>query len=81
MLMQSDIIAYRGIGPECGRTVLADKALNYAMERCGIRPSAAPGSPVDEDEFQQMFLEWFYSGNWLPVKQGEEREANGPWAS
>lgn len=75
------IIEYQGIGPESGRVVPAENALSYAMERCGIRPSAAPVNPADRDEFQQMFLEWFYSGNWVPVKQGEEQEAADPWAS
>mgnify|MGYP000870726140 CR=1 FL=1 len=71
------IAGYKGIGPEQGKYIKAENALAYAMERCGIQLSAAPGNPADEDEFLQMFLEWFYSGNWIPV-ENDEREAADP---
>ena len=75
------ITAYKGIGPERGRTVPVSDALSYAMERCGVRPSAAPADPRDRDEFNLMLVDWFYSGNWIPVEQGDEQEAADSWAS
>jgi len=63
------VAGYEGIGPESGKHVDADDALNYAMIRCGITWDA----PIDgfkpdvRDEFEQAFMEWFYSGNWVPV--------------
>jgi len=75
------IVAYKGMGPERGNIVPAEDALSYAMERCGIRPSAAPADPQDRDEFNQMLVEWYFSGNWIPVEQDGEQEAETTWAS
>lgn len=66
------IVAYAGVGPERGKYIKAENALEYAMGRCGIRPSAAPADPRDRDEFNLMLVEWYFSGNWLPIEQGEE---------
>jgi hypothetical protein len=74
------IAGYKGIGPEQGKCIKAENALAYAMERCGIRLSAMPADQRDHDEFCQTFLEWFYSGNWMPVEDNEQ-EAVNPWAS
>ncbi len=63
------VAGYEGIGPESGKYVDADDALSYAMIRCGITWDV----PIDgfdpdvRDEFEQAFMEWFYSGNWVPV--------------
>lgn len=73
------ITAYKGVGPEHGRRIPAERALAYAMERCGIRPSAAPADQREKDDFAHMLIEWYFSGNWIPVEQAEE-EAD-PWAS
>lgn len=53
---------YIGIGPEKGKTVLGEDALFYAMEHCGI--AKIKESP-DWDEFSQMLVDWFFSGNWI----------------
>ena len=50
---------YLGIGPEEGTFVSEDKAFDYALERC-LR-----GSEGDREEFRDMLVEWFYSGNWV----------------
>jgi hypothetical protein len=71
--MQDDIIGYRGVGPEREKYIEAEDALAYAMERCGIRFS---GERADtKEDFKKDFVEWFYSGNWIPVEQNDEREA------
>ncbi len=76
--MRSDIVAYRGVGPERGKYIEAEDALDYAMERCGIRPSAAPADMQDRDEFNRMLVEWYFSGNWLPMEQEDGQEVEGP---
>lgn len=50
---------YRGIGPEAGILVEEDQAYEYALERC------MSGTPEDKEEFKEMLVEWFYSGNWI----------------
>lgn len=63
------VVGYEGIGPERGKYVDADDALSYAMIRCGITWDVPIDGfkPDDRAEFEQAFVEWFYSGNWLPV--------------
>lgn len=53
---------YRGIGPELGICVKAEDAFSYAFSRCLNGP--------DKEEFREMLVEWFYSGNW--IKEEEE---------
>lgn len=53
---------YLGIGPENGTFVPVDRAYNYALERC------LGGTKEDQEEFQEMLVEWFYSGNWIREK-------------
>ena len=48
---------YIGIGPEDGTVIAEDKAYEYALERC------LSGTPQDKQEFKEMLIEWFYSGN------------------
>lgn len=50
---------YRGIGPERGRVVEAESAYGYALSRC------LGGTEEEQEEFKQMLIEWFYSGNWI----------------
>ncbi|WP_455438052.1 hypothetical protein [Hungatella hathewayi] len=52
---------YRGIGPERGICVKADIAFSYALNRCLYGP--------DKEEFRDMLVEWFYSGNWIKEEE------------
>ena len=47
-----------------------EEALSYAFERLGIMPSG-DWIGVDE-EFSQMLLEWFYSGDWIVTEDADE---------
>lgn len=49
---------YEGIGPEQGTVVSEEDAYAYALERC------LSGTEEDKQEFKEMLVEWFYSGNW-----------------
>ena len=46
--------------------VPVDEAYEYALRECLF------GSREDKDEFKQMLVEWYFSGNWTK----EEREWN-----
>ena len=51
---------YTGIGIEHGKHVDMEDAADYAAEQCGIQLTGKT-----TDEFRNMFVEWFYSGNWV----------------
>ncbi len=56
---------FKGIGPEKDTFVKKEDAYAYALERC------TKGRSEDIKDFQEMLVEWFYSGNWLKVEQEE----------
>lgn len=56
---------YQGIGLEAGKFIPAEIACAYALMQCGIAIND-PEAPSAE-EFKKMFVEWFYSRNWIEV--------------
>lgn len=50
---------YEGIQSENGRIIDESDAYTYALER------SLHGSEEDQRDFQEMLVEWFYSGNWI----------------
>ena len=52
-------MAYIGIRSEKDTVVEDNLAYEYALERC------LHGTVEDQEEFQKMLVEWFYSGDWL----------------
>lgn len=57
---------YIGIRSEKDTVVEDDQAYEYALERC------LHGTEEDQEEFQKMLVEWFYSGDWLYEKGKED---------
>lgn len=57
---------YIGIRPEEGIFIPENVAFEYALERC------LHGSEDDQNEFQEMLVEWFYSGNWIKENNAED---------
>lgn len=47
-----------------GVFVPEEDAFDYAIERCTLVPFTVQGIEWTE-EFKQMLVEWFYSGNWI----------------
>ena len=58
---------YRGFGPEDGKIVREDEALGYALERCLL------GTLEEQKEFQEMLVEWYFSGNWIKEEEKDEK--------
>lgn len=52
-------MSYIGIRSEKDTVIEDDQAYEYALERC------LHGTEEDQEEFQKMLVEWFYSGDWL----------------
>lgn len=48
-----------GVGIEEGKVVEENQAYSYALDRC------LNGTVEDQQEFHEMLVEWFYSGNWI----------------
>lgn len=62
---------YIGILSNRGKVLEDDAdALVYAFEKCGIEP-AESWMFVDE-EFGEMLLEWFYSGDWIRCSEEDQ---------
>ena len=59
------IKGWQGIGPEAGKFVSAEDGFWYAARECGIIVFDHT-APLAE-EFKQMVVEWFFSGNWVEV--------------
>lgn len=57
---------YVGTGPEKGEIVPEEDAFSYAFNRC------VNGSDEDKEEFKEVLVEWFFSGNWVRQKESEE---------
>lgn len=50
---------YRGVGPEYGNVVSFEDAYRYALER------SLSGLLEEQEEFEKMLVEWYFSGNWI----------------
>ena len=48
-----ELAGFDGVGPEHGKFVPIDEALEYALNRC-----------TNNEGEKLAFLEWYYSGNW-----------------
>ena len=61
------IKGWEGILSERGKFVAAEDGFSYAAEQCGLQmiDTEAPAAA----EFKEMLVEWFFSGNWLEVKE------------
>lgn len=76
--------AYMGTGPEQGKRVMEQDAFMYAMERVTTVPEDMEDfcrnftgvrygmvRPEELAEFRKDLVEWFYSGNWIKIKEGK----------
>lgn len=72
-MMKPDGAGYRGIGPNAGKFVPADEALEYALEQCGVSLIQINRYAPEAAEFLAMVEEWYFDGGWTFVN-GEEQE-------
>ena len=68
-------VAYEGFGEHEGEYILASDALDYAMKQCGIVHSGST-SP-EQQEFAEMLVEWYFSGNWRAIREEEFENGEG----
>ena len=60
---------WRGIGPNASEYIAAEDGFGYACTCVGIDRFDETAS--DAKEFKEMFVEWFFSGNWIEVYSEE----------
>lgn len=56
---------WHGIGPNKGEFVAAEDGFGYACTYVGI--DRFDETALEAEEFKEMFIDWFFSGNWLEV--------------
>ncbi|MPN61511.1 hypothetical protein SDC9_209249 [bioreactor metagenome] len=71
-VMKNKVIAYEGIFAEKGKTIEAGEALGYVMERCGIQKMPDMPENNDFEEFSHMVVDWYFSGNWIEVREFDD---------
>ena len=67
-----DVVGYKGFGPNRGKFIDADVALEYVLAQCGL--SVVDSDAPDAEEAMEALEEWFFSDNWSPVYEDEEDE-------
>ena len=60
---------WRGIGPNAGEFLAAEDAFGYVCQQVGI--TAFDSTALEADEFREMLIEWYFSGNWIEVDEKE----------
>lgn len=68
-------VAYEGFGEHEGEYILASGALDYAMKQCGIVHTGK--SSPEQREFDEMLVEWYFSGNWRTIREGDSEHGEG----
>ena len=64
------LIGWRGITCNEGKFVDAEDGFAYVCQQVGIKDfdESAPES----EEFKEMLVEWYFSGNWIEVHRGSD---------
>ena len=60
---------YKGIGPNAGQIVPESEAFKFALKQVGVL--AYECSTPEFDEFKEMLVEWYFSGNWIEAEESE----------
>ena len=62
-MSNATLLGWNGISSNEGKFVAAEDGFEYVCQQVGIEAfdSAAP----EADEFKEMLIEWYFSGNWI----------------
>lgn len=71
-MTKPDGAGYRGNGPDTGKFVPADEALEYALEQCGVSLIQINRDAPEAAEFLAMVEEWYFDGGWTLVHADDE---------
>ena len=56
---------WRGIGPNAGQYIPVEDGFSHICEQVGI--DRFDETALEAEEFKEMLIEWYFSGNWLEV--------------
>ena len=68
-------VAYEGFGEHEGEYIVAPDALAYAMKQCGVIHTGET-TPAQR-EFDEMLVDWYFSGNWRAIREEEFENGEG----
>lgn len=70
-MSKGNLKGWKGISNRDGEFVDAEDGFEYVCEAVGIK--AFDKTAPDAEEFKEMLIEWYFSGNWIEVyEEGEE---------
>lgn len=72
-MSKGKLIGWRGIGPNSGEYVAAEDGFGYVCIQVGI--DRFDETALEAEEFKEMLVEWYFSGNWIEVYF--EEDSNG----
>lgn len=69
-MYKGELKGWKGIGPNKGKFVPVEDGLEYVFNQIGILTfnHDAP----DAGMFLEGLVEWYFSGNWINIYEGEE---------
>lgn len=70
-MRKAKLLGWRGIGPNAGEYVAAEDGFVYACQQVGIEEFDR--TALEAEEFKEMLIEWFFSGNWIEVYEEGEK--------
>ena len=76
LFIKPPLIGYQGIckNRDVG-LVYKEEAVEYAMSKLGYKNNQyAEQEEQMTKEFESMLVDWFYSGDWIEVREGGENE-------
>lgn len=69
-MSRSYFLGWRGIGPNAGKFIEAEDGFSYARDQVGI--TTFDRTAPEAEEFKEMMIEWFFSGNWIEVYEEDK---------
>lgn len=61
---------WKGISSNAGEYVAAEDGFGYVCQQVGI--DRFDETALDAEEFKEMLIEWYFSGNWIEVYEEDE---------
>jgi hypothetical protein len=68
-MSRGKFLGWKGITCNDGKFVAAEDGFEYVCHQVGIEvfDETAP----EAEDFKEMLVEWFFSGNWIEVYEGD----------
>lgn len=67
-MRKNKLLGWKGIGPNAGEFIAVEDGFGYACQQVGIE--CFDSTALDADEFKDMLVDWYFSGNWIEAYEG-----------